>query len=250
MHVHVSRVQRKGKTYEYTQLVESYRRPSDGMPTQRVVAKLGQLDPVAIENLRAALRASRRGERVVLDRRKLPEQVRFTRPTQNLRYLDVAVLLELWRDWGFDELLAKVLPAGEAEVAPADIVAALAIQRCVDPGSKLYAERWFPRTALPELIGIEPKKFHNTRLHRVLDQLDKNTPQLMRELPKLYRSQQGQFVSLFLDVTDTWFVGHGPELAERAKTKEGLFARKVGIVLLCNERGLPLRWQVIGGKDP
>jgi hypothetical protein len=30
----------------------------------------------------------------------------------------------------------------------------LTIQRCVDPGSKLYATRWLPETALVELLGI------------------------------------------------------------------------------------------------
>jgi hypothetical protein len=51
-----------------------------------------------------------------------------------------------------------------------------------------------------------------------------------------------------MDVTDTWFVGHGPMLAERAKTKEGLVTRKVGIVLLCNADGYPCRWHVVSGK--
>jgi hypothetical protein len=54
---------------------------------------------------------------------------------------------------------------------------------------------------------------------------------------------------LFLDVTDTWFVGDGPALATRGKTKEGRDQRKVGIVLLCNEHGLPLRWEVLSGSE-
>jgi hypothetical protein len=140
------------------------------------------------------------------------------------------------------------MPASNAQVDASDVVAALTIQRCVDPGSKLYAERWFPTTALPELLPIEAKRFNNTRVHRVLEQLDEITPALMQRLPALYLKQQGAFAVLFMDVTDTWFVGHGPALAERAKTKEGLIERKVGIVLLCNERGFPLRWNVVAGK--
>lgn len=50
-------------------------------------------------------------------------------------------------------------------------------------------------------------------------------------------------------MTDTWFDGSGPELAERAKTKDGLFRAKVGIVLLCNEHGYPLRWDVLPGRQ-
>jgi hypothetical protein len=248
MHLHISRVRRGDKAYEYGQLVESYRR-DDGMPTQRVVARLGRLTALEIDNLRAALQASRGGQRVVLAHRRLPKEASFARPTQNLRYLDLAVLLQLWRGWGLDTLLEELLPQGQSEVAPAEVLAVLALQRCVDPGSTLFSERWFPRSALPELLGVAPSSFNNTRLHRVLEQLDEVTPSLMGRLPKRYLEQeQGAFAALFLDITDARFVGQGPELAEKAKTKEGVVKRKVGIVLLCNEHGYPLRWHVIAGK--
>jgi hypothetical protein len=246
MHIHIARVRRNGKVYCYAQLVESYRR-EDGMPTQRVVARLDSLSELAIDNMRKSLQAATRGEHVVVSAR--PQAAKTSRPVQNLRYLDVAVLHETWRELGLDALIEELLPRGQADVAAADVVAALAIQRCVDPGSKLYAERWFPRTALPELLGVEPSQFNNTRLHRVLDELDDGTERLMERLPQLYQQQHGAFTSLFLDVTDTRFVGHGPELAEVAKTKEGIVERKVGIVLLCNQDGLPLRWQVVAGRQ-
>lgn len=248
MHVHVSRVRRDGKTYEYAQLVESYRR-DDGMPSQRVIAKLGQLSVLELDNFRAALKASRDKRHVVVSSKHLPKGSQFVQPTENLRYLDVAVLLKLWRQLGLDATFERLVPRGDAEVAPCDVIAALTLQRCVDPGSKLYAERWFPHTALPELLGVQPGSFNNTRLHRVLEKLDEVTPTLMNGLPKMYEDTQGQFTTLFLDVTDTWFVGKGPELAQRSKTKEGFVRRKVGIVLLCNQHGFPVRWEVIAGKQ-
>lgn len=249
MHLHIARVRRGSTTYVYGQLVESVRR-ADGMPTQRVVANLGQLDELQIHNLRVSLQASRNGKRVFLDRRALPKVAQFAKPTQNLRYLDVAVLLEIWRQIGFDTVLREVGPEGDPEVAFEDVVAALTINRGADPGSKLFAERWFPRTALPELLRIDPQSFNNTRIHRVLDGLDACTPALMQRLPRLFREREGTFSALFLDITDTRFVGHGPKLAEKAKTKEGVVERKIGIVLLCNQQGDPLRWEVIAGKRP
>ena len=42
------------------------------------------------------------------------------------------------------------------------------------------------RTCLPELLAIDPSSFNNTRLHRVLDELDAVTPSLMSRLPTLY----------------------------------------------------------------
>ncbi|MGH8516760.1 MAG: IS1634 family transposase [Panacagrimonas sp.] len=247
MNLHISRVRRGSTVYVYGQLVESHRRP-DGMPSQKVIANLGRMSDVEIENLRLALEASRRGARVILDKRKLPSAIQFAKPMHNLRYLDLAVLRELWCEWGLDKILDELLPTNEVEVRPGDVVAALAFQRCVDPGSKLHAERWFPRTALPELLGIAPAKFNNTRLHRILDQLDDATPSLMQRLPRLYRARWGEFSAMFLDVTDAHFVGQGPEIAEKARTKEGVIERKIGIVLLCNDHGYPLRWKVIAGK--
>ena len=61
-------------------------------------------------------------------------------------------------------------------------------------------------------------------------------------------AHHGQFSLLFLDLTDTWFVGRGPSLATFGKTKEGLYRRKVGIALLCDEVGHPLRWSVVEGR--
>jgi hypothetical protein len=71
----------------------------------------------------------------------------------------------------------------------------------------------------------------------------------MAKLPRRYREREGAFVSLFLDTTDTWFVGQGPELAKTGKTKEGMVRQKVGIVLLCNEHGYPLRWETVSGAS-
>jgi len=249
MNLHVARVRRGSTVYVYGQLVESRRR-ADGMPTQKVVANLGRLSDVEVENLRIALDASRHGARVFLDKRQLPSATRFAKPTHNLRYLDLAVLREIWCGWKLDELLDELMPQKAAELASSDVVAALTFQRCADPGSKLHAERWFPTTCLPELLGVAPTKFNNTRLHRVLDQLEQAGPALMQRLPRLYQAQHGNCTAFFLDVTDARFVGEGPTLAEKAKTKEGVVERKIGIVLLCNDRGYPVRWEVIAGKRP
>jgi transposase len=122
-------------------------------------------------------------------------------------------------------------------------------QRCLNPRSKLQAVRWFPRTALPELLCVSPTQFNNTRVHRVLEQLESAERELMRALSRRAYEQHGRFATLYLDVTDTWFEGEGPKLAKRGKTKEGLVRKKIGIVLLCNEQGHPLRWQVVEGTS-
>jgi transposase len=171
---------------------------------------------------------------------------RAPKPQATLRYLDLAILLELWRQWELDALLEQLLGSRTA----AAVACALTLHRCSDPQSKLHATRWFPRTALPELVDLPAAQFNNTRLHRVLEQLDQQGYALMKSLPVRVAKHQEQFVALYGDVTDTWFVGDGPELAERGKTKEGRYERKIGIALLCSNEGMPLRWDVIPGNEP
>jgi hypothetical protein len=123
MHVRVSSVSRRGKTYQYAQLVESYRRESDGLPIHRVVANLGRItDPVQLENLKAAFAANRAGERLVPVVASAPEPVggaaRPRRPRAILDYLDVAVVVETLRQLGLTDELARLLPQADSEVAP------------------------------------------------------------------------------------------------------------------------------------
>jgi hypothetical protein len=249
MQVRTITIKRNGKTYSYAQLVESYRRESDGMPSHRIIANLGPPDSITVLNLREALAASRKGSRVARARGPARPVAKAPRPVANLRYLDLAVLLELWRGWKLDELIGSLMPEGGSAVPPQAVVCALALQRCVDPGSKLYASRWYPRTALAELLGVAPDAFNNTRVHRVLDELDDAGQSIQSSLARRYLDSDGAFAALFLDVTDAWFVGHGPSMAQRGKTKEGMIQRKIGIILMCNAKGYPLRWEVISGNE-
>ncbi len=239
------------RTYGRTYLVESFRRPGDLTPRQRIIAGFGPLDDRQHENLLLALRANSAGGQValVLPAPRMETTGTGPRPSANLRYLDLAVSLSIWRELGLDKLLGEILPRSQAEVSDADVVCALALQRLLDPGSKLLGVRWFPRTALPELLGVPLGQFNNTRLHRALEALEDVRMHLMGRLSSLYRQRGGAFATLFLDVTDTWFVGEGPDFAARGKTKEGRVERKIGIVLLCNEDGFPIHWEVVCGTQ-
>jgi len=245
VHLKVTRVTRGSKVYQYAQLVESYRR-DDGVSTQRVLANLGQRDDLEITNLRQALAASRGGKTVVIT---APEQeARHVEVLDNLAWLDVAVVIEILRRLGVRDILDDELPREGAEVADADVVLALVAQRCIDPGSKLAAVDWFGRTGLPELLDVPTSRFNNTRIHRVLCGLEAAEEKLQARLAAAIHAHRGPFSVMYLDLTDTWFVGRGPPLASEGKTKEGLYRRKVGIALLCDEIGLPLRWSVVDGR--
>lgn len=250
MHLRLSTVRRGDKTYRYAQLVESFRR-EDGRPTHRILASLGALDDDAIANLRAALEANRHGAALVVPGKPSGGPVRPV-VRANYRYLDLAVLLRIWTESGIGALLADLLVDSRTEVGADQVVAALTLHRCVAPGSKLAAWRWFPKTALPELLAVDTGQFNNSRVHRALEALELVDASLQTRLAHVVQRTQGACVRLFIDATDTWFVGHGPPLAEKGTDKEGQFRRRVGIVLLCDQRGFPLRWETLSGRyhDP
>lgn len=246
MYVRESRVRKGDKTYRYVQLVESFRR-KDGMPTQRVVASFGDLSESQTATVRAFAKALSADLSLQLD----GDSVRPLAGLQvldNLEYLHLAVLLEIWRKSGLDALLRRTLADPGLDIATADVVAALVLHRCVAADSKLAAERWFPTTALPELFGWAPSKFNNSRVHRSLALLEERDEAVQAELPGVVRSAYGPATAILLDGTDTWFEGQGPDMASKGRVKDGTFRRKILIVVACDHRGFPLRWRSYEGS--
>lgn len=247
MNIRTCKRQYKGKTYRYAQLVENFRRESDGRPTCRVIAHLGPLPDQTVDNLRLALKASRDGRAVVLPTTEIGGRIRRG-PEANLSYLDLAVLRDLWRQFGGESFLANLLAHGDLAAADVTVLEGLMLHRCIAPGSKLHAQRWYPKTALPELTGLAPRSFSNTRIHRILDALHEKTPELMKRLPELYGPLGDTAAALYMDVTRTHFEGRGCDMAEWISWQEDKGKRlSIGIVLLVDERGYPLRWKVISG---
>ena len=249
MNLRLSTVRRNGKVYQYAQLVESYRSEHDGKPTCRVVKSLGVLNAVSIANWRVALSALREGKPLLVASEAAGATLLEAEVLRNFRYLDLAVLLRIWEDLGLSRLVRACLPACDPVTVDIErVIAALVLHRCAAPGSKLAAERWFPSTALPELLGVAPAQFNNSRLHRALSALEEGDAELQEALPSLIEAREGAFATAFIDATDTWFEGHGPPLAAKGIDKEGVYRRRVGIVLLCDQRGYPLRWHTLSGR--
>jgi len=238
------------KSYGYAQLVESYRRKEDGLPAHRVVANLGQLSDLEIDNLRTAINASRDNQKIVVAKLTKRSDLKINKPQLNLVYLDLAVLYEVWNQSGIGDVLREALVPSNTTVAVDIIIAVLCLHRCQDPGSKLSSTRWYKTTALPEITGVQVASFNNSRLHRALYELEQANAALMAKLPKLYSDCESDSSALFLDISDATFCGAGPpSFAQKGLSKDGAIRTKIGIVLLCNKDGLPLRWDVVAGAN-
>jgi hypothetical protein len=93
--------------------------------------------------------------------------------------------------------------------ANARVAALLAINRLCAPGSELAVEqRWYPSTALDDLLAIEEGKINDTRLYRCLDRILPQKTKLERHLKDRDGTLCGaQFDVLLYDLTSTYGEG-------------------------------------------
>jgi hypothetical protein len=74
---------------------------------------------------------------------------------------------ELWKRLGLDGFFEQALDEEGAEVPWSRVAAVLAINRLCAPGSELAIEqRWYPSTALDDLLEIEEGKINDSRVCR------------------------------------------------------------------------------------
>jgi hypothetical protein len=113
--------------------------------------------------------------------------------------------LELWRRLGLDHLLEGLLDGQSADVAWSRVAAVLAINRLCDPGSELaIEERWYPKTALDDLLRIEEGKINDSRLYRCLDGLLPHKRRVEQHLKERYGQLfRAEFDVLLYDLTST-----------------------------------------------
>jgi transposase len=239
---------RDGRTYRYYQLVRAVRRK--GRPTQDVVAHLGQLSDAEANAMRAGL-ATLKANPAAADSAAddVPVRLKDVLGLGALRYLDLMVVRCMWNEWKLEEFFEREIPTGDSEVSPADVIFTLVANRCVAPCSKLRVTEWTPHTCLPQLLRFEASQLNNTRIHRVLDALEEIEPKLSRFIIDHPTRRRRPDSVVFLDLTNTWFEGHGGTLAERSKTKDGAIRRPVvQLALGVDAHGLPLQWEVLPGK--
>jgi transposase len=255
-----------GKDHTYWSLVETVR-THDG-PRQRTLCYLGELnDSAQARWLKTIEVFNAQGESHQLKlfpsdveppeddaavARVRLDQVRLER---SRRFGDCFLGLELWKRLELDRFWEVLLDSPEnAAAAPWSRVAALlAINRLCAPGSELaIEERWYPSTALDDLLGIEEGKINDTRLYRCLDRLLPHKTQLERHLARRYGELfAAEFDVLLYDLTSSYVEG----AAERDPLMRRGYSRdhrpdckQVVIALIVNGEGFPLSYETFDGN--
>lgn len=255
-----------GECYEYWTLCESVR--TERGPRQRIVASLGKLTDEEVNTGWDDLDALLEGRKPVGRQMRLSQaadpQPRESAGWQmaNLRSLrvervrefgSVFLAMALWRRLGLDQLLQKLLPKKRESIAWKDVAAILTVGKFCGQGSELsIAEDWYARTALEEIVHVDPKLINDDRLYRGLDQIGSHKDALCEHLMQRYRDWFGvRFEFLLYDVTSTYFEG---ECSRNEKAARGYSrdkrsdCKQVCIGLVCTPDGLPLSYEVFAGN--
>lgn len=245
-----------GKRHAYWALVESYR--TERGPRQRVVAYLGRIDEAGRLGVRAAAegRTGAPRQRRLFDEPPQPRWVEVDASAvrvENCRQLGGPWLaLELIRRLGLDEFFESVMPRGQESVPWAVSALILIIARLCEPSSELYiAEQWYPKTALPELLGAPARSVDDNRLYRALDQLLPHKEELEALLKdRLAELFDLEYDLLLYDITSTYFEGQANfPLAQRGYSRDQRSdCKQVCLGLVVSRCGMPIGYEVFAGN--
>jgi len=248
---------RNGQREAYWALVESYR--TERGPRQRTVAYLGRMDEagrLGVEQAAEPQPPSRQQE-LFLEAKTEPRFVEIDRTrirVENCRQFGGPWLaLELVKQLGLHEFLARTMPPGREHVPWPLTALILIVARLCEPSSELHiAEHFYRQTALCDLLGVPLDKVDDNRLYRGLDELLPHKPALEAFLKQRFGELFAiEYDLLLYDVTSTYFEGqaNANPLAKRGYSRDHRpDCKQVCIGLVVTRCGLPLGYEVFAGN--
>jgi transposase len=264
MFLRPNRRSKDGKDHTYWSLVETVRTP-DG-PRQKTLCYLGELNHSAQARwLKTVEVFNEQGQTEQLKlfpsdveppaddssvARVLLNKVRLERTRQ---FGSCWLGLELWKRLALDRFFEEAMDEDEAAVPWSRVAAVLAINRLCAPGSELaIEERWYPSTALDDLLGIEEGRINDTRLYRCLDRMLPHKTKLERHLKQRYGELFGaEFDVLLYDLTSTYVEGaaeKNPMMRRGYSRDHRPDCEQMVIALIVNSEGFPFSYETFDGN--
>jgi transposase len=264
MFLRPNRRSKDGKDHTYWSLVETVRTP-DG-PRQKTLCYLGELNSSSQARwLKTVEVFNEQGQTEQLKlfpsdveppadgsgvARVLLNKVRLERTRQ---FGSCWLGLELWKRLGLDRFFEQAMDEHEADVPWSRVAAVLAINRLCAPGSELAVEeRWYPSTALDDLLGIEEGKINDSRLYRCLDRILPHKTKLERHLKQRYGELFGaEFDVLLYDLTSTYVEGaaeKNPMMRRGYSRDHRPDCEQMVIALIVNSEGFPFSYETFDGN--
>jgi len=253
-----------GKRHTYWSLVETIR-TADG-PRQRTLCHLGELnDSAQARWLKTIDVFNDAGERHQLklfpsEVAPLPDDAEVAQVLvqrvrlERTRQLGPALIgLALWQQLQLDQFFETRVDAVPADVPWSRVAAILAINRLCAPGSELAIEaRWYPTTALDDLLHLPEGTINDSRLYRTLDHLLPQKTALERHLTARYGELfAAEFDVLLYDLTSSYVEGAAPKnpMMHRGYSRDHRpDCLQVVLAVIVNIDGFPLSYETFDGN--
>src|SRR5947208_2517968 len=256
--------EKEGKDHRYWSLVETVRRPSG--PRQRTLCYLGELNSSAQARwLKTVEVFNEQGETEQLKLfpshieppandpqvvRVLVNRVRLERTRQ---FGTCFLGWELWKRLELDDFFQQAMDDDPAEVPWSRVAAVVASNRLWVPGSELaIEERWYPATALDDLLDLDEDKINDTRLYRCLDRMLPHKTRLEQHLKQRYGELFGaEFDVLLYDLTSTYVEGaaeKNPMMRRGYSRDHRPDCEQMVIALIVNSEGFPFSYETFDGN--
>jgi transposase len=160
---------------------------------------------------------------------------------------------ELWKRLGLDRFFEGLLDEEPAEAPWSRVAALLAINRLCAPSSELgIEERWYPATALGDLLHLSPGIINDTRLYRCLDRLLPHKTKLEQHLKQRYGELfAAEFDVLLYDLTSSYVEGQAEKnpMMQRGYSRDHRpDCKQVVVALVVNAEGFPLSYETFNGN--
>jgi hypothetical protein len=156
-----------------------------------------------------------------------------------------------------DEFFEPAVNGDGADVPWSRVTALLAIHRRCGPGSELgIEERWYPGTALDDLLEIEYGKINDTRLYHCLDRILPHKTKLEQQLKQRYGELFGaEFDVLLYDLTSTYVEGaaeKNPMMKRGYSRDHRPDCEPMVTAVIVNNEGFPFSYETFDGNraDP
>jgi hypothetical protein len=248
MFVRLKRSGRHGASYEYLQIVESFR--ANGKVRQRLVATLGRRDQIvasgALDGLLVSLAKFSERLRVV-------EKVRSAgiHAHQARSWGPALVFRRLWEVQGLPEILGRLARGRQFHFDVERTTFALALQRLCAPGSDLAGSGWVRTVEYPGFESIELQHLYRT-VGGFLAGVRADLEQALFFRDRDLFTQHLDLV--FIDTTST-FVWRDPESALRQRGYSRDRRPDQPQIVLCvavDRQGWPVAWDILPGRtaDP
>src|SRR5467141_1804562 len=253
-----------GKDHTYWSLVETVR--TVGGPRQRTLCYLGELNGSAQARwLKSVEVFNEQGEarqlKLFPSHVEVPEDdpqvarviVNRVRLERTRQFGACFLGWELWKRLELDRFFELALDEEAAEVPWSRVAAVLAINRLCSPGSELaIEERWYPATALDDLLESEEGKINDTRLYRCLDRMLPHKRKLEQHLKQRYGELFGaEFDVLLYDLTSTYVEGtaeRNPMMGRGYSRDHRPDCEQMVIALIVNREGFPFSYETFDGN--